>query len=169
MKKPAFNFVYYVWSETLVGNLAGHSFCIHAFSGGGRGRVHGKAETSFASFSPHRATNDAKGVRGGTLPPGLWRIELPSEYQGKMTAPVAKLTPMSKQVSNYATREYEKKPFLIHGRGDKGSDGCLVIEKPERVRLLSAVEKAGGAILLVSLSTRSGDMFDRATTLLKTA
>lgn len=169
MEKPAFDFAYYVWSETLVGNLAGQSFCVHAVSGGGRGRIAGKAETSFASYSPHKATDHAKGVRGGTLPPGLWHIELPSKYAGKMAKPVAKLTPKSKQLSDYATREYKHTPFLIHGRGSEGSDGCLVIEKPERKRLLDAVEKAGGATLLVTLNTRPGDKFDRALELTRTA
>ncbi len=79
-----------------------------------------------------------------------------------MTKPVAKLVPQSKQVSDYATREYTNMPFLIHGRGSEGSDGCLVIERPERVMLLEAIEQAGGATLLVSLSTRPGDMLHRA-------
>lgn len=162
MEKPAFDFVYYVWSETLVGNLEGTSFCIRAVSGGGRGRTEGEAEKSFASFSPHVATDNETGRRGGALPPGLWRIELPSQYRGNMAKPAAKLTPVSNQVSDYATREYSAAPFLIHGRGKLGSDGCLVIEKTERKLLLDAVEKAGGATILVSLNTQAGDLLDRA-------
>lgn len=161
MEKPAFDFVYYVWSEILVGSLSGQSFCIHAVSGGGRGRTEGQAERSFASFSPHRGTDRATGTRGGPLPPGLWRVERPSQYAGKMGKPAARLIPESSQVSDYATREYNDVPFLIHGRGEQGSDGCLVIEKPERKLLLDAVEKAGGATILVSLNTRPGDLFDR--------
>lgn len=169
MDKPAFDFVYYVWSETLVGSLEGKSFCVRAVSGGGRGRTAGEPEKSFASFSPHVGTDNVTGTRGGTLPPGLWRVELPSEYVGSMGKPAAKLTPISNQVSDYATREYTFAPFLIHGRGEKGSDGCLVIEKTERKILLDAVEKAGGATILVSLNTQPGDLFDRATQFNRTA
>jgi hypothetical protein len=158
----AFDFVYYVWSETLVGDISGKSFCVRAFSGGGRGRMSGEAETSFASFSPHRGTDDARGVRGGTLPPGLWRVKVLENYAGRLGKPVARLTPMSYQVADYPTREYAHRPFLIHGRGEQGSDGCIVIARPERVPLLDAIGKAGGATVLVTLSTRPGDLFDRA-------
>lgn len=161
MTDRPFDLVYYIWNEMLVGNVAGQSFSIRAASGGGRGRTGSGEERSFESFSPHRATNKKTHIRGGVIPPGLWRIELPSKYTGSFGKPVSKLTPVSNQVSDYATREYVNAPFLIHGPGEKGSDGCIVIEKVERRRLLSAVEKAGGATLLVSSVSQKGDLFDK--------
>jgi hypothetical protein len=161
MKKQSFDFVYYVWSEILLGSIDGQSFCMKAVSGGGRGRTQGKAEASLASYSPHKTTIKAQGKRGGSLPPGLWRVERPSEYKGKMGKPVAKLTPISDQVSAYPSREYKKAPFLIHGRGKEGSDGCIVIEKVHRKRLLDAIEKKGGATLLVSLNLLDQNILER--------
>ncbi len=160
MKAP-FDLVYYVWSELLVGTVHGESFCVRAVSGGGRGRTQGVPETSFASFSPHRGTNSGARIRGGVIPPGLWKIERPSLYSGAFAKPVAKLIPAGNQASLYPTREYENEPFLIHGRGERGSNGCIVIERVERVRLLDSVEKSGGAVLLVTNEIRPGDLLDR--------
>ncbi|MBL0419631.1 hypothetical protein JI739_04635 [Ramlibacter sp. AW1] len=169
MPKPTFDLVYYVWSETLIGQIGKESFRIHAVTGGGRGRTKGKEERSMDSFSPYRATDKSEDVRGGALPPGRWRIEKPSEYKGKMRKPVAKLTPKGNQLTDFAMRDYTDAPFLIHGRGEEGSDGCLVIEPDERQRLLNAVEEAGGAILFVTLDTRPGDMIQKTPTFHHTA
>jgi hypothetical protein len=162
-QEKKFNFVYYTFSETLVGDLDGQSFVMRAVSGGGRGGKN--PESSFASYSPHRATKDAtkttKPVRGGSLPPGLWRIEKPSLYAGRMGRPAAKLTPIGMQETEFQ-RDYKDEPFLIHGPGKLGSNGCIVIEKNFRKPLLDAVEKAGGAILLVSNITQPGDLLDKA-------
>ena len=141
--------------------MAGESFCIRAVSGGGRGCTSGKEERTFGSFSPHRATDKGAGIRGGVIPPGLWQVDLPSNYDGKMKKPAAKLIPRGHQVSDYSTREYTNTPFLIHGRGENGSDGCIVIEKEERVRLLGAIERSGGAMILVTVETRESDLLQK--------
>jgi hypothetical protein len=162
--KP-FDFVYYVYSEALVGSLNGESFVLTAYSGGGRGRAaksKGRPEYSLASFSTRRGTDTKRDVRGGPLPPGRWSIGKPSDYKGKMKRPVAKLTPIGNQVVEYSTREFTEKPFLIHGSGEQGSDGCIVVERVERERLLRAVESAGGAILLVTMELTGDDLFSRA-------
>ena len=57
-------------------------------------------------------------------------------------------------------RDYDKEPFLIHGTGTYGSDGCIVIERVNRKVLLDAVEAAGGAVLLVSNALQPGDLID---------
>jgi hypothetical protein len=160
-KEQKFDFVYYTFSEVLVGALGGTNFNMRAVSGGGRG---GKApESTLASYSSHRSTVKQKGSylrRGGSLPPGLWRIEKPSLYTGKLGRPVAKLTPLGMQRTEFPTRDYDAEPFLIHGPGTLGSDGCIVIERTHRAMLLNAIEKAGGAILLVSNMVQPGDLLD---------
>lgn len=159
MSTKDFDFVYYVWNEQLVGSIQGESFNVRAVSGGGRG---GKAEDrSFDSFSPYKATDDKTGARGGVLPPGKWKIQKPSNYKGKMKAPVAKLTPFGSQIVDFSMREYTNRPFLIHGPGEKGSDGCIVIERVERKRLLDAIEKAGGATLLVTQVAQENDFLSK--------
>lgn len=163
-----FNFVYYVFSEVLVGDLDGKSFQMRAVSGGGRGGH--KPESTLASYSAHRATVKGKEARrGGSLPPGLWQIEKPSSYTGKLGKPVARLTPIGMQRSGFPTREYDNEPFLIHGPGDLGSDGCIVIERTRREPLLDAIERAGGAILLVSNVLQPGDLIDKANRQARTA
>ena len=102
-------------------------------------------------------------------PPGKWKIEKPSQYKGNMKAPAAKLTPLGNQVVDYPMREYVNRPFLIHGPGEKGSDGCIVIEKIERKRLLDAIEKAGGATLLVTQAAQESDLLSRNLKLRTTA
>ncbi|WP_043286776.1 hypothetical protein [Paraburkholderia oxyphila] len=164
-----FDLVYYIWSELIVGEVAKISFCVRGVSGGGRGRIDGKGERSFDSYSPFRATNDKKGIRGGAIPPGLYRIERPSEYQGDAWDPAAVITPQFLDAQFAGCREFKKVPFEIHGPGEKGSDGCIVIEKTSRTRLLGAVEKAGGATLLVTLNTRPGDLIDRTLSGARTA
>jgi hypothetical protein len=157
-----FDFVYYTFAEILVGDLGGKSFIIPAVSGGGRGGQ--EPEATFASYNAHRATKKVRGItqrRGGSLPPGLWQIEKPSVYRGKFRKPVAKLAPIGIQREEFPTRDYNKEPFLIHGPGDKGSDGCIVIGRVNRKRLLDAIEGAGGAILLVSNMLQPGDVLDK--------
>jgi hypothetical protein len=78
-------------------------------------------------------------------------MQKPSLYDGKMKGrPISKLIPAGDQLANFGTREYWDEPFLIHGQGEKGSDGCIVIGHDDRRALLDAVEDAGGAILLVT-------------------
>ena len=130
-----------------------------AYSGGGRGAVKkeniSRSWTSTLSFMP--ATYKDKNVdlntsnRGGPLPPGWWFVEEPGIYSSAGFAePYTMLVPIGTQLQQYGTRDYHYRPFLIHGQGDLGSDGCLVISKPNRVKLLSAVTSNNGAFLWVT-------------------
>jgi hypothetical protein len=157
VKPQPVQLTYYVWDELLTGRIGEKSFSIRAVSGGGRGRLKGQPEYSLGSFSSYRKKDDKEGVRGGVLPPGLWRVEKPSKYKGKKKAPVSILVPINideplkdlrpAQKTPYG-RDYTEEPFLIHGRGPKGSDGCLVIEPIPRAALLHAVEAAQEEIYL---------------------
>jgi hypothetical protein len=142
--------VYYIWDERLVGSLGNQSFNIHAVSGGGRGATIGVPDRSLASYSPHR--RKAHGIRGGVIPPGWWRVERPSEYRGKMMRPSARLIPMSMQWVDY-NRDYDREPFLIHGRGPQGSDGCLVIESDAVCWMRSKIGEGHGSMLPILIKT----------------
>lgn len=112
-----------------------------AVSGGGRGRTIGRPDTSMSSFSPYRKASSTQ--RGGSIPPGRWKIENPDKYDGAKMPPVSRLTPLDGQFVAYGNRD----AFLIHGRGADGSDGCIVIELTPRTLLLDAVRAQGSAIL----------------------
>jgi hypothetical protein len=160
-----FDFVYYAHSQILIGNVDGQSFVTPAESGGGRGGTN--PDFNLDTFLPTRATKKDKHnkyiARGGSLPPGLWRIEKPSTYKGKMKGlPIAPLTPIGNQTAGYPMREYVVEPFLIHGDGGRGSDGCIVINQKWRKPLLAAIERSGPAILLVTAITELGALVDNA-------
>lgn len=141
---------YSVARELLWGKVGAKEFSIPASSGGGRGATTaGLPETTFASYSPYRRMNASKGVRGGAIPPGQWNI-LPPVIGGDSKGPwVSRLVPDETTRKDNPHRDYDVEPFKIHGRGPKGSDGCLVIEYSHRKPLLEAVQAAGGATLTV--------------------
>jgi len=167
-----FDLVYYVWKDALIGSIGGESIRVHAQSGGGRGGAH--PENTFASYSPYRKTIAGK-QRGGVIPPGLWFVRQPSLYTGEMKGPpISELIPIGDQIADFGEREYCAAPFLIHGPSrdkekGKGSDGCIIVGAKQRHRLLKAVERAGGAILLVSVIVEEGDNFSKNLKLARTA
>ena len=144
-----FDFVYYVYKDTLVGGIAGESFVLHAVSGGGRGRTRGVPDTSPETYDPRRPAT--KTQRGGVLPPGIWQIEKPSLYHGSKRPPISRLIPVGGQRLEYQSRDFDHESFMIQGPDPKGSDGGIVIERIYRRKFLAAVERAGGAFLLVSV------------------
>ena len=90
---PMVDLTYWVWSERLDGSIGDKRFSMRAVSGGGRGGT--KPEASLASYSPYRKTDETTGRRGGTIPPGYYRVERPSGYCGCIGGPpIAKLTPL---------------------------------------------------------------------------
>jgi len=141
---------------------------MRAVSGGGRGSTKKKPDTSLASYSPYQKTDKGKGTRGGTIPPGYYKVGKPSEYSGSMKGPpISKLTPIDvsdpfSDTGNSDTpygRDFNDAPFLIHGRGPEGSDGCIVIDGAHRKPLLDAVEASKDPITLrVSLDESEGNV-----------
>jgi hypothetical protein len=128
-------FYYSIARELLWGNIGGESFACAAKSGGGRGGL--TPQQSLSSYNPHRKMQAA--TRGGAIPPGWWTIGTPV-VSGDTKGPwVSVLTPDEATRQAYAARDYDKARFKIHGPGPKGSDGCIVIERPHRVLLLTAV------------------------------
>lgn len=155
---PFVHLTYYVWSERLIGSIGDQKFSMRAVSGGGRGGK--KPDNTLASYGAYRGKDAATGQRGGTLPPGYYRVEKPSTYGGSIHGPpISKLTPISIDEPFAALnptstpdapygRDYEKEPFLIHGPGVKGSDGCIVIDWTHRKPLLDEVEAVDAGITL---------------------
>jgi hypothetical protein len=146
---PKFDFVYYAMSQSLVGDIAGEGFVLEAFSGGGRGRTRGEPDNTPGSFDPTRPST--RDQRGGVLPPGIWKIEKPSLYVGSKRPPISRLIPVGGQRLQYSTRDFDEEQFLIQGPEPRGSGGCIVIDRVPRRKMLAAVERAGGAFLLVTM------------------
>ncbi len=141
---------YLIAAECLFGTVNGVKFSFEAYSGGGRGAVtSGVPEYSLASFSPYRRMDEARQVRGGAIPPGVWRIEVPVESGDTKGPWVSVLTPSAETRELFPQRDFDVARFKIHGTGPKGSDGCLVIKPGHRIPFLEAVKAAGGASLTV--------------------
>jgi hypothetical protein len=141
---------YFIGSQRLEGIVAGVKFAFPAWSGGGRGATDPIVpEFSLASFSPYRRMDQEVGIRGGAIPPGLWRIEVPVEAGDSKGPWVSRLIPDSSTREMYPQRDFDVAPFKVHGNGPQGSDGCIVILPGHRIPFLTAVKDAGGASLLV--------------------
>ena len=145
---------FYVYQQRLVGSVGTLHVNMPAVSGGARGSVQkGRPEYTLASFNPRRASEFDKkkdtGTRGGSLPPGIWTVLPSSRYKGSIGGKPLPLEPSAEIRQEYAERDYDKKPFLIHGTGDYGSDGCIVITADHRNKLIKAVDKEGLALLTV--------------------
>jgi hypothetical protein len=140
-------FRYSVARELLWGTIDGKNVSFPAYSGGGRGSVNPSVpQKTLASYNPHRMMAGA--TRGGALPPGWWRILPPTEAGDSKGPWVSVLMPEDSVRESYL-RDYDLARFKIHGTGEQGSDGCIVMEKVARIQLLTAVRDAGGARLEV--------------------
>lgn len=101
-------------------------FSVMAVSGGGRGQKldghrlpYGKDNARLLQSVSHRIKKDeTKGVRGGPIPPGLYRIHKPSNHPNLKRSAFLEPAP--------SNRMYGRGEFFIHGSGGKGSDGCII-------------------------------------------
>jgi len=161
--------VYYsIAQNRLRGRIGQTSIDLIAYSGGGEGATTASnvsrnplahLPTTGASYAS-KAAIDADN-RGGPLPPGWWYVEPPGSYESAQFAkPIALLVPIGNQLKQFPGRDFNKAPFLVHGRGQLGSDGCLVMDKTDRVAFLDAVESNGGAYLYVTWEGFKGIMND---------
>jgi hypothetical protein len=157
------NLTYYIFEGVLAGTVNGRFIHIFTYSGGGSGYnpAHRKATNflrdSQATNNPYRTgqlTNEARNIRGGPIPPGKYIIKKPSNRDGSKAARLEPINPVT-----FFKRTGRDGGFLIHGRGPKGSDGCLVpVDPSEFQRLMDGLEKDDGGTLWV-LETMAGDMF----------
>jgi hypothetical protein len=138
------NLTFYVNAGMLSGKLNGKYISFPVVSGGGggaKGRVFGEDPGAVNNpFRSNQKENAKKKIRGGSIPSGTYRIGIPARQPHLGLA--ARLTPL--KVPELGTRG----GFFIHGRGPKGSDGCLVPLDAKNYQLLMAGLKAdnGGAL-----------------------
>jgi hypothetical protein len=140
---------YSIHGQLLSGEIGGTKLHMRAYSGGGRGSLHPKTwETSSASWNPDRKMSG--GVRGGPVPPGHYvcrhiqhhhRFHECIYLEPTLTA-LLKPTPKGPLPFSLYNRDFDPvKGFFIHGRGDEGSNGCIVPHDPHQRILLNKAIK----------------------------
>jgi hypothetical protein len=148
----AANLTYYIFEGVLAGTAGGHMFNITALSGGGGGSiVHpGNADTNDA-YAQGKKADEAKGIPGGPLPAGRYRIDPPSVHKGLGLS--CQLDPFDDPNGKIMGRD----GFYIHGRGKLGSYGCIV-PMEQFAELMAALAKDRGGVLFV-LEAMGGGRF----------
>lgn len=137
------NLTFYIADGLLIGTANGRMFHVDARSGGGGGsRAHpeGNADTNNPGSVGVRTTS---AHRGGPIPPGRYRISTPSRdpHLGLSAA----LTPAD---ADQRAHMLGRDGFYIHGRGPRGSDGCIV-PMESFADLMTALTRAHGGTLTV--------------------
>jgi hypothetical protein len=140
----AANLTFYIADGLLVGTAGGHMWHLEARSGGGGGarkNPDGNADTD----NPGSVSVKESGHhRGGPLPPGRYRIGTPSKHKGLGYS--AALSPYD---AEQKTQMFGRSGFFIHGRGPKGSDGC-VVPMESFGPFMAALAKDHGGVLTVA-------------------
>jgi len=141
---------YRIAMQRLTGTVNGEEFDIYAASGGGRGRRRGAPEASVSSFDHRRKTTRA--TRGGPIPPGYYIVHTPSAHPRLGRSAFLEQTVSSllqlEPTSELGVVVTNRDGFFVHGRGPRGSDGCIVpFEQFDE--LLDALQAEGGSVLLV--------------------
>jgi hypothetical protein len=127
--------------EMLHGTVGTTQFSFRAYSGGGRGSVNKPAGVATVSSWSFRIKEHGN-VRGGPLPPGNYKCVYYSNHP-KFHECIS-LNPID--VADLANRD----GFFIHGRGPKGSDGCIVpAVKDDRLKLIASIKNHPGTVLRV--------------------
>jgi hypothetical protein len=141
---------YNVKNEWLHGSIGPHHFSMHAYSGGGRGSVKRDVpEHASESWNVFRAEDRDHKVRGGPIPPGMYICEY---HKHERFGECIRLRSL---ISALPPRQLHLHPvlrggFYIHGRGDLGSDGCIVPhDRSRRLNLNAAIKEFPGTRLQV--------------------
>lgn len=149
---------YDIAKELLYGTVGKEKFHLRAFSGGGRGKAEGAGagENTLRSRLSTTIEDKRHNVRGGPLPPGAYVCEYVAHHSTYHECIHLKGSESSRAIFSPFARLpiWHGRPkdgdFYVHGRGDKGSDGCIVPEIPaERKRLNAALKKNPGTVLSV--------------------
>jgi hypothetical protein len=137
---------YDIQSETLRGNVGREYFLAHAVSGGGRGsKLKPEGDERLRSWTFWTKENQAKGIRGGIIPPGFYICRHVPHHTTFHECIFLEQTLTSIVVpdpgSSLGIRMHDRDGFYIHSRGPKGSDGCIVLSsEAERHRLNRAIK-----------------------------
>lgn len=122
---------YNVVELTLSGNIDGKTFHARAYSGGRAGSKKGKVVHPMLANNPF-----ATGVKlgdtnpGGTLPLGTYELKTHESRKNWI-----RLNPVA------GTNMHGRAGFAVHGRGQRGSDGCIVPQDFENVLSIYALVK----------------------------
>ena len=144
-------------------------FNITAYSGGSRGHsahvskeqsklyLHSEATSLFSHFANtatrgHGSKDDPYKQRGGTLPPGHYARRYIANH--KVFHDCVHLHRSADTFIHFPTvsggLNNRGDDFFIHGRGKKGSDGCIVpASETERLRLTHAIQNYDGKVILL--------------------
>jgi len=130
---------YNIVDMSLSGNLSGRAFNAVAYSGGRAGSKQEKAVHPILANNPFgTGMKLSDKTPGGSLPLGLYELRTHETRKNWV-----RLNPVA------GTNMRGRAGFAIHGRGDRGSDGCIVPNDFENVlqiyTLLKTREKAGVA------------------------
>jgi hypothetical protein len=149
----------------LVGTVADKPVHMFVASGGGGGRRQPTAKDKGKKLKPSdygavnnpfsidQKMNDARGIRGGTIPAGGYTIGKP--YKHPRLGKAAFLDP------DKSNQTFNRGGFFIHGRGVQGSDGCLVpLDPSEFQQLMAGLTKDAGGRLVVDLIWDEGPKTD---------
>jgi hypothetical protein len=150
------NLTYYLFEGVLVGMVGGQHIHVFAESGGGGGSTAstGPSEPGTVNNVYRTGRKMNAGVRGGAIPTGKYTIATPSPFHKGRGA---QLTPADPK--HFAKATGDRGGFWIHGRGPRGSDGCIVpLVAAQFQNLLDGLEKDGGGTLFV-LETMDGGRF----------
>ena len=134
---------YNIVEMTLTGNIDGHHFNARAYSGGRAGAKQSNVVHPMLANNPFltsvRKIKKGDQTIGGSLPLGLYELKIHENKKQKFI----RLNPIQ------GTNLHGRGGFLIHGRGPRGSDGCIVPQDFDNVlniyALVQTREKAGRA------------------------
>jgi hypothetical protein len=143
--------------QLLSGSIGNQFFHMKAYSGGGRGSVH--VDQWDRSLKSHFAnTREVGSQRGGTLPSGHYlchyRAHHPKFHECIWLERCSDAVAINSPFSTHAIPHYRGNDFFIHGRGELGSDGCIVPEnKILRLKLNQAVKQFAGKVYVKVFGT----------------
>lgn len=150
------NLTYYIYEGVLAGHL-NKKFILYAAQSGGGGMsklgLTNPAEVNnpfyFDKKTEYKNKEDAtKENRGGPIPPGNYRILKPEPW-GESKKAVLEPVDFTKEL----LKKIGRNGFLIHARGNYGSDGCIVPNTWEAyVELMEGLEADNGGKLKVCLA-----------------
>ena len=146
---------YSISGESLYGTIGDQTFSMKAFSGGGRGSTAGLERHDLKHWSTRKKAPPAFSPkeRGGPLPVGMYLVQYYGvhEHLGRCAHLMQTLTSLlhADPWSDTGVSVTNRSGFYIHGRGRRGSDGCIVPSiGTDLTLLLDAIESAEGAIPL---------------------
>lgn len=150
---------YSISSEILYGTVGGETFSLKAYSGGGRGSTTGMERTDLRHWSTGKKAPSqfSQRNRGGPLPTGHYLVSYYGQHEhlGRCAELFQTLTSLlhADPFSAIGMSVTDRGGFFIHGRGPRGSDGCIVPDKATDLKdLLDAIQKQKSPVLLTVFS-----------------